>query len=173
MGHSAVLCSWPPFHWPARDRPLRLINFLLYIVGDPRGHRREVTKSGSEAEPQWECRPLASDPTAPELARQSPRDVPWAKCWRLTPPVWPTASLEQESRRERWQQRQQWRQQRLRRLHQRSVSKEKWVETLVVADAKMVEYHGQPHVESYVLTIMNMVGQCWEDRWVAWEAGAR
>lgn len=73
----------------------------------------------------------------------------------------PTASLEQESRRERWEQRQQWRRQRPRRLHQRSVSKEKWVETLVVADAKMVEYHGQPHVESYVLTIMNMVGLLW------------
>lgn len=26
-----------------------------------------------------------------------------------------------------------------------------------MADAKMVEYHGQPQVESYVLTIMNMV----------------
>lgn len=31
------------------------------------------------------------------------------------------------------------------------------METLVVADTKMVEYHGQPQVESYVLTIMNMV----------------
>lgn len=31
----------------------------------------------------------------------------------------------------------------------------------MVADAKMVEYHGQPHVESYVLTIMNMVGLLW------------
>lgn len=28
---------------------------------------------------------------------------------------------------------------------------------MVVADTKMVEYHGQPQVESYVLTIMNMV----------------
>lgn len=27
----------------------------------------------------------------------------------------------------------------------------------MVADAKMVEYHGQPQVESYVLTIMNIV----------------
>lgn len=27
----------------------------------------------------------------------------------------------------------------------------------MVADTKMVEYHGQPHVESYMLTIMNMV----------------
>lgn len=27
----------------------------------------------------------------------------------------------------------------------------------MVADTKMVEYHGQPQVESYVLTIMNMV----------------
>uniref|UniRef100_A0A8C4M7T4 A disintegrin and metalloproteinase with thrombospondin motifs 7 n=1 Tax=Equus asinus asinus TaxID=83772 RepID=A0A8C4M7T4_EQUAS len=68
-----------------------------------------------------------------------------------------------EPRRERWEQRQQWRQQRPRRLHQRSVSKEKWVETLVVADAKMVEYHGQPHVESYVLTIMNMVAGLFHD----------
>ncbi|XP_040349326.1 A disintegrin and metalloproteinase with thrombospondin motifs 7 [Herpailurus yagouaroundi] len=67
------------------------------------------------------------------------------------------ASMEPEARRERWEQRQQWRRQRPRRLHQRSVSREKWVETLVVADTKMVEYHGQPQVESYVLTIMNMV----------------
>uniref|UniRef100_A0A452S4A1 Peptidase M12B domain-containing protein n=1 Tax=Ursus americanus TaxID=9643 RepID=A0A452S4A1_URSAM len=65
-------------------------------------------------------------------------------------------------RRERWEQRQ-WRRQRPRRLHQRSVSREKWVETLVVADAKMVEYHGQPHVESYVLTIMNMVAGLFHD----------
>lgn len=63
--------------------------------------------------------------------------------------------------RERWEQRQrQRRRQRPRRLHQRSVSREKWVETLVVADAKMVEYHGQPQVETYVLTIMNMVRLC-------------
>ncbi|XP_058398176.1 A disintegrin and metalloproteinase with thrombospondin motifs 7 isoform X2 [Diceros bicornis minor] len=73
------------------------------------------------------------------------------------------ASPELEPRRERWEQRQQWRRQRPRRLHQRSVSKEKWVETLVVADAKMVEYHGQPHVESYVLTIMNMVAGLFHD----------
>uniref|UniRef100_A0A8C0ZZG6 A disintegrin and metalloproteinase with thrombospondin motifs 7 n=1 Tax=Castor canadensis TaxID=51338 RepID=A0A8C0ZZG6_CASCN len=75
----------------------------------------------------------------------------------------PTVSPDLESRRERWEQRQQWQQQRPRRLHQRSVSKEKWVETLVVADAKMVEYHGQPQVESYVLTIMNMVAGLFHD----------
>nr|XP_010953483.1 A disintegrin and metalloproteinase with thrombospondin motifs 7 [Camelus bactrianus] len=68
-----------------------------------------------------------------------------------------------ETRRERWEQRQQWRRQRPRRLHQRSVSKEKWVETLVVADTKMVEYHGQPNVENYVLTIMNMVAGLFHD----------
>uniref|UniRef100_F6ULE4 ADAM metallopeptidase with thrombospondin type 1 motif 7 n=1 Tax=Macaca mulatta TaxID=9544 RepID=F6ULE4_MACMU len=72
-------------------------------------------------------------------------------------------SPELEPRRERWEQRQQWQRPRLRRLHQRSVSKEKWVETLVVADAKMVEYHGQPQVESYVLTIMNMVAGLFHD----------
>ncbi|KAM9183659.1 A disintegrin and metalloproteinase with thrombospondin motifs 7 [Dugong dugon] len=74
------------------------------------------------------------------------------------------ASPELESWRERWEQRQQGRRRRRpRRLYQRSVSKEKWVETLVVADAKMVEYHGQPNVENYVLTIMNMVAGLFHD----------
>uniref|UniRef100_A0A8C5K4W0 ADAM metallopeptidase with thrombospondin type 1 motif 7 n=1 Tax=Jaculus jaculus TaxID=51337 RepID=A0A8C5K4W0_JACJA len=62
-------------------------------------------------------------------------------------------SPELELQREQWQQ----------RREQRSVSKEKWVETLVVADAKMVEYHGQPQVERYVLTIMNMVAGLFHD----------
>ncbi|XP_012874125.1 PREDICTED: A disintegrin and metalloproteinase with thrombospondin motifs 12 [Dipodomys ordii] len=44
-----------------------------------------------------------------------------------------------------------------RSLSRRSISKERWVETLVVADTKMVEYHGGENVESYILTIMNMV----------------
>ncbi|KAF6076482.1 ADAM metallopeptidase with thrombospondin type 1 motif 7 [Phyllostomus discolor] len=72
-------------------------------------------------------------------------------------------SLEQASW---WQWREhseQQRRRRLRHLHQPSVSKEKWVETLVVADAKMVEYHGQPQVESYVLTIMNIVAGIFHD----------
>uniref|UniRef100_A0A5F8GHP3 ADAM metallopeptidase with thrombospondin type 1 motif 12 n=1 Tax=Monodelphis domestica TaxID=13616 RepID=A0A5F8GHP3_MONDO len=43
------------------------------------------------------------------------------------------------------------------RLSRRSISKERWVETLVVADTKMIEYHGSDSVESYILTIMNMV----------------
>ena len=57
-------------------------------------------------------------------------------------------------------QREQWelRQQRRRRIHPRSVSKQKWVETLVVADLKMVEHHGSKAVESYVLAVMNIVG---------------
>ncbi|XP_021536138.2 A disintegrin and metalloproteinase with thrombospondin motifs 7 [Neomonachus schauinslandi] len=67
------------------------------------------------------------------------------------------ASAELEVWRERWERRHLRRRPRPRRLQQRSVSREKWVETLVVADAKMVEHHGQPQVESYVLTIMNMV----------------
>ncbi|NWS31302.1 ATS7 metalloproteinase, partial [Polioptila caerulea] len=63
-------------------------------------------------------------------------------------------SLEQsERRRERWEQRQQ----RRRRIQQRSISREKWVETLVVADTKMVEFHGSENIEKYVLTVMNMV----------------
>ncbi|XP_058420257.1 A disintegrin and metalloproteinase with thrombospondin motifs 12 isoform X2 [Diceros bicornis minor] len=46
---------------------------------------------------------------------------------------------------------------RSRSLSRRSISKERWVETLVVADTKMIEYHGSENVESYILTIMNMV----------------
>ncbi|NXR84256.1 ATS7 metalloproteinase, partial [Pycnonotus jocosus] len=65
-------------------------------------------------------------------------------------------SLEQsERRRERWEQQQPRR--RRRRLRQRSISREKWVETLVVADTKMVEFHGSDNIEKYVLTVMNMV----------------
>ncbi|XP_076982869.1 A disintegrin and metalloproteinase with thrombospondin motifs 7 [Tamandua tetradactyla] len=68
------------------------------------------------------------------------------------------ASLELELQREYWERRR-----RPKRLHPRSVSKEKWVETLVVADTTMVEHHGQPQVESYVLTIMNMVAGLFHD----------
>uniref|UniRef100_A0A7M4DZF2 ADAM metallopeptidase with thrombospondin type 1 motif 7 n=1 Tax=Crocodylus porosus TaxID=8502 RepID=A0A7M4DZF2_CROPO len=62
-------------------------------------------------------------------------------------------------RRERWEQKQQ----KKRRIKQRSISKEKWVETLVVADTKMVEYHGSENIEKYVLTVMNMVAGIFHD----------
>ncbi|KAM4592817.1 A disintegrin and metalloproteinase with thrombospondin motifs 7 [Odontesthes bonariensis] len=65
-----------------------------------------------------------------------------------------------ELQRERWEHRQQ---RRRRRIRQRSVSKEKWVETLVVADPKMVDHHGSKAVESYVLAIMNIVAGLFRD----------
>ncbi|XP_016053234.1 PREDICTED: A disintegrin and metalloproteinase with thrombospondin motifs 7, partial [Miniopterus natalensis] len=66
------------------------------------------------------------------------------------------ASLEQEfQRRDLWDQQ--------RRVHRRSVTTEKWVETLVVADSTMVKHHGQEHIERYVLTIMNMVASIYLD----------
>nr|XP_015198836.1 PREDICTED: A disintegrin and metalloproteinase with thrombospondin motifs 7-like [Lepisosteus oculatus] len=63
-----------------------------------------------------------------------------------------------ERRRERWERRQQ-----RRRIRQRSISREKWVETLVVADPKMVQYHGSQQVETYVLTVMNIVAGLFHD----------
>ncbi|XP_029430634.1 LOW QUALITY PROTEIN: A disintegrin and metalloproteinase with thrombospondin motifs 7 [Rhinatrema bivittatum] len=66
-------------------------------------------------------------------------------------------------RTERWRERWEQKQHRRRRIVQRSVSQEKWVETLVVADAKMVEFHGSAHVDSYVLTVMNMVAGLFHD----------
>lgn len=59
-----------------------------------------------------------------------------------------------ERKREYWEQRLD---RKKRRIHRRSISKEKWVETLVVADPKMVEYHGSKGVESYILAVMNIV----------------
>lgn len=66
---------------------------------------------------------------------------------------------------ERWQrQRERWeRRQQRRRIHERSISREKWVETLVVADPKMVEYHGSKRVESYILAVMNIVAGLFRD----------
>uniref|UniRef100_A0A671KWA6 A disintegrin and metalloproteinase with thrombospondin motifs 7-like n=1 Tax=Sinocyclocheilus anshuiensis TaxID=1608454 RepID=A0A671KWA6_9TELE len=59
---------------------------------------------------------------------------------------------------ERWERRQH-----RRRIRQRSISTEKWVETLVVADPKMVEYHGSKGVVSYVLSVMNIVAGLFRD----------
>uniref|UniRef100_A0A7N8X4B9 A disintegrin and metalloproteinase with thrombospondin motifs 7-like n=1 Tax=Mastacembelus armatus TaxID=205130 RepID=A0A7N8X4B9_9TELE len=74
----------------------------------------------------------------------------------VSPPSWSSHRGYEvdERRRERWEQRQR---RRSRKIRRRSVSKEKWVETLVVADPKMVEYHGSKAVESYVLAVMNIV----------------
>ncbi|XP_004605659.2 A disintegrin and metalloproteinase with thrombospondin motifs 12 isoform X1 [Sorex araneus] len=62
-------------------------------------------------------------------------------------------SQKQELQREKWERNNL----QSRSLSRRSISRERWVETLVVADTKMVEYHGSENVESYILTIMNMV----------------
>lgn len=39
----------------------------------------------------------------------------------------------------------------------RSVSRERYVETLVVADKMMVGYHGRRDIEQYILAVMNIV----------------
>lgn len=39
----------------------------------------------------------------------------------------------------------------------RSVSRERYVETLVVADKVMVGYHGRRDIEQYILAVMNIV----------------
>uniref|UniRef100_A0A674MB76 ADAM metallopeptidase with thrombospondin type 1 motif 7 n=1 Tax=Takifugu rubripes TaxID=31033 RepID=A0A674MB76_TAKRU len=75
----------------------------------------------------------------------------------VTSPSWnPSLKLH----RERWERR---RLRKRRRIRQRSVSKEKWVETLVVADPKMVEYHGSTAVENYILAVMNIVSGLFGD----------
>ncbi|XP_030048871.1 A disintegrin and metalloproteinase with thrombospondin motifs 12 [Microcaecilia unicolor] len=65
----------------------------------------------------------------------------------------------QEHQREKWERQQPKR----KKIFQRSVSKERWVETLVVADSRMIEYHGTENVESYIFTIFNMVTGLFHD----------
>ncbi|KAI7813138.1 putative A disintegrin and metalloproteinase with thrombospondin motifs 12, partial [Triplophysa rosa] len=50
-----------------------------------------------------------------------------------------------------------------RRVSRRSISKERWVETIVVGDSKLMDYHGSGNVESYIFTIMNMVAGIFHD----------
>ncbi|XP_029466796.1 A disintegrin and metalloproteinase with thrombospondin motifs 10 isoform X2 [Rhinatrema bivittatum] len=45
----------------------------------------------------------------------------------------------------------------------RSVSTERYVETLVVADKLMVGYHGRRDIEQYILAIMNIVAKLFQD----------
>ncbi|XP_027023678.2 A disintegrin and metalloproteinase with thrombospondin motifs 7 isoform X2 [Tachysurus fulvidraco] len=72
----------------------------------------------------------------------------------------PEHSKQKEHERERWE-----------REHRgpdqvrsrRSVSTERWVETMVVADSKMLQYHGNNNVENYIFTVLNMVAGIYHD----------
>ncbi|KAH0627867.1 hypothetical protein JD844_008401 [Phrynosoma platyrhinos] len=77
------------------------------------------------------------------------------------PPVSETLNFfkHQELRREKWERNHLM----TKAISRRSVSRERWVETLVVADSKMIEYHGSENVEDYILTIINMVAGLFHD----------
>ncbi|GAA6086326.1 A disintegrin and metalloproteinase with thrombospondin motifs 6 isoform X1 [Tachysurus ichikawai] len=45
----------------------------------------------------------------------------------------------------------------------RSISSERFVETLVVADKMMVGYHGRKDIEHYILSVMNIVAKLYHD----------
>ncbi|RVE66130.1 hypothetical protein OJAV_G00123340 [Oryzias javanicus] len=49
------------------------------------------------------------------------------------------------------------------RRRRRSVSSERFVETLVVADKMMVGYHGRKDIEHYILSVMNIVAKLYRD----------
>ncbi|KAL8197374.1 UNVERIFIED_CONTAM: A disintegrin and metalloproteinase with thrombospondin motifs 7 [Gekko kuhli] len=114
-------------------------------AGKPRGNAAQPHKIYRRSISEYEAEELIA------VASAKPTDVRMCGVQE---------SLEKtEKRRERWEQKQQ----RRRQIKHRSVSKEKWVETLVVADTKMVEYHGSENVEKYVLTVMNMVAGLFHD----------
>ncbi|XP_072288880.1 A disintegrin and metalloproteinase with thrombospondin motifs 12-like [Eucyclogobius newberryi] len=68
-----------------------------------------------------------------------------------------------EREREEWERDQEKETDPVQSRQQRSVSSERWVETMVVADSKLIEYHGSNNVESYIFTIMNMVAGIFHD----------
>nr|XP_040051232.1 A disintegrin and metalloproteinase with thrombospondin motifs 12 isoform X2 [Gasterosteus aculeatus aculeatus]XP_040051233.1 A disintegrin and metalloproteinase with thrombospondin motifs 12 isoform X3 [Gasterosteus aculeatus aculeatus] len=72
-------------------------------------------------------------------------------------------AVQVEKEREEWEREQQRGEDRAHPRRWRSVSRERWVETMVVADAKLIEYHGSDNVESYIFTIMNMVAGIFHD----------
>ncbi|KAM7391303.1 hypothetical protein PAMP_022003 [Pampus punctatissimus] len=72
-------------------------------------------------------------------------------------------SVQVEREREEWEKEQQMGEKQAQSRSQRSVSRERWVETMVVADSKLIEYHGSDNVESYIFTIMNMVAGIFHD----------
>ncbi|XP_047448785.1 A disintegrin and metalloproteinase with thrombospondin motifs 12 [Mugil cephalus] len=75
----------------------------------------------------------------------------------------PRDSVQVEREREEWEREQQNNEDPVQSRSKRSVSRERWVETMVVADAKLIEYHGSDNVESYIFTIMNMVAGIFHD----------
>uniref|UniRef100_UPI003AAEB983 A disintegrin and metalloproteinase with thrombospondin motifs 12-like n=1 Tax=Centroberyx gerrardi TaxID=166262 RepID=UPI003AAEB983 len=75
----------------------------------------------------------------------------------------PRDSVQVEREREEWEREQQQGEEQAQSRSQRSVSRERWVETMVVADSKLIEYHGSDNVESYIFTIMNMVAGIFHD----------
>ncbi|XP_044052675.1 A disintegrin and metalloproteinase with thrombospondin motifs 12 isoform X2 [Siniperca chuatsi] len=75
----------------------------------------------------------------------------------------PSDSVQVEREREKWEREHQRGEDQAQSRSQRSVSRERWVETMVVADSKLIEYHGSDNVESYIFTIMNMVAGIFHD----------
>uniref|UniRef100_A0A669BJR1 ADAM metallopeptidase with thrombospondin type 1 motif, 12 n=1 Tax=Oreochromis niloticus TaxID=8128 RepID=A0A669BJR1_ORENI len=75
----------------------------------------------------------------------------------------PTDSIQVEMEREEWEREHRRGGDQGQSRSQRSVSRERWVETMVVADSKLIQYHGSDNVESYIFTIMNMVAGIFHD----------
>lgn len=102
---------------------------------------------------EWKKRGL-SLPLAQQNSTTHHNPFPGTKAGLLLP-ISETSnfSTQQELQREKWERSHMM----AKTISRRSVSKERWVETLVVADSKMIEYHGSENVEAYILTIINMV----------------
>ncbi|XP_066888945.1 A disintegrin and metalloproteinase with thrombospondin motifs 10 isoform X4 [Kogia breviceps] len=117
------------------------------LQGGPKGHRgpeesgpHVVYKRSSLRHPHLD--------TACGVRDEKPwKGRPWWLRTLKPPPAWPLGS-----ERERGQP-----------GLKRSVSRERYVETLVVADKMMVAYHGRRDVEQYVLAIMNIVAKLFQD----------
>ncbi|XP_068461120.1 A disintegrin and metalloproteinase with thrombospondin motifs 12-like [Clinocottus analis] len=140
----------------------------------PEGHYFIEPVQKSPVDPAGAARPHIVYPRVPTGRQRSKRSVESNK----TPSPCgvqdaPSDSVQVEREREAWEREQQKLENRDQDRDQdrdqgrsrwpRSVSRERWVETMVVADAKLIEYHGSDNVESYIFTIMNMVAGIFHD----------
>uniref|UniRef100_A0A8C2WTC9 ADAM metallopeptidase with thrombospondin type 1 motif, 12 n=1 Tax=Cyclopterus lumpus TaxID=8103 RepID=A0A8C2WTC9_CYCLU len=124
----------------------------------PEGHYFIEPVQKSPGDPAGAAQPHIVYPRVATGSERSKRSVESKET-----PNAPSDSVQVEREREEWEREQQRGEDRAQSRRLRSVSRERWVETMVVADAKLIEYHGSDNVESYIFTIMNMVAGIFHD----------
>ncbi|XP_049792512.1 A disintegrin and metalloproteinase with thrombospondin motifs 7-like [Schistocerca nitens] len=139
---SALLTSLPPAGY-VRAGDLQL------LVQPARGHRTRVAGGGQlhvVSRRQLDAHQLRPRRTCATSGQEHFSQNDWRAAW--------AERLRWQSQQEGWSGR---------NASARSVSQPRYLETLVVADKKFLDYHKGSDLENYILTIMNMVADFYHD----------